>query len=149
MSADWNNYKNNFIDQWSQNGDNFAKVVFTRSGQNDTGVSEGMGYGMLLAVQNNDQATFDKMLAFVLNSGLVDQNGLLNWKYDQNGVLAQGSATDADQDIAYSLLQAQKQWGSSSSFDYLGAAQKMIQAIAQNDVDATDPNQPILKPGDS
>src|SRR5690606_3194091 len=37
-----------------------------------------------------------------------------------------GSATDGDLDIAYSLLLAYKQWGTSGSINYLTEAKRMI-----------------------
>lgn len=139
-SQSWQEYKNRFIDH--------GKVIFTQDG---TGVSEGMGYGMLMAVQNNDQATFDTMLDFIKNSGLLDQNGLLNWKYNKGGVTSDGhgSATDADEDMAYALLLASKQWRSNPTHDYTGMATQMIKSIYNHDVSWQDPNNPQLLAGDS
>lgn len=145
MSPYWPAYQTHFIDRWTEEGYSFAKVVFTRTNGNDAGVSEGMGYGLLMAVQNEDKATFDQLLSFILHAGFLDGNGLLNWKYDNTGVVGTGSATDADQDIAYALLLAGQKWGSS----YLTQAKQMISAILKNDVDTSNPEAPRLKPGDS
>lgn len=80
-------------------------------------VSEGVGYGMLLSVFNNDQATFDRFWDFA-KPRLYDYDGdgtgdLLPWKFDSNGnVENSGNASDADIDIAYALLVADKKgWG--------------------------------------
>lgn len=145
MISDWPAYQTHFVDRWTQEGYSFAKVVFTRINGNDSSISEGMGYGLLLAVQNEDKTAFDHLLSFILNAGFLDENGLLNWKYDNTGVVGTGSATDADQDIAYALILADQKWGSS----YLSQAKQMIAAILKSDVDTSDPNAPRLKPGDS
>jgi hypothetical protein len=44
------------------------------------------------------------------------------------------SATDGDMDIAYSLLLADKQWGSDGTINYLSEATNMINALMQSDV---------------
>jgi endo-1,4-beta-D-glucanase Y len=88
-------------------------------------VSEGMGYGMLAAVYMNDQSTFDQLLAYV--NAHADANGLMNWCITSSGSTAgAGSATDADEDMAWSLLMAAAQW---SSVDYYTAAKAMINAM--------------------
>lgn len=50
-------------------------------------VSEGIGYGMLLAVMFNDQTTFDRLYAYAIaHSNRNDEWGLMHWKVDKNGV---------------------------------------------------------------
>jgi hypothetical protein len=83
-------------------------------------ISEGMGYGMLLAVAFGDKAAFDSMHGYV-KANLC--SGLMTWI---GGGGCQGSATDADADIAYALLLAGDQWGGSYASD--GAA--MVSAMA-------------------
>jgi len=88
-------------------------------------VSEGMGYGMLAAVYMNDKSTFDGMLAYV-NTHL-DPNGLMNWCINSSGsTVGTGSASDADEDMAFALIMAAAQW---SSTDYLDAGKAMINAM--------------------
>ncbi len=70
-------------------------------------VSEGIGYGMLLAVANNDQPLFDKLWKFY--SDHVDPRGLMNWAMDAcdpPGNNNANSATDGDLDVAMALVQA-------------------------------------------
>jgi endoglucanase len=55
------------------------------------------------------------------------------------------SATDADMDIAYSLLLAHYQWGSNGTINYLVEAKKIIDAIMRSDVN---PMEWFLKLGD-
>lgn len=109
---------------------------------NDT-VSEGIGYGMLIAVYMNDKATFDGIWSFAKLH--LDSSGLMNWHLNPDGSIAaqgMGSATDADEDMAYALVMASAQWQSGT---YLDEAKKMINAIMANSVagDGT------LKPGDA
>ena len=90
-------------------------------------VSEGMGYGMLAAVYMNDQATFDGLWAFTKAN--LDSNGLMNWHLTSNGSVAAGgagSATDADEDIAFALLMASDQWRGGT---YLSEGKAMVTAI--------------------
>jgi endo-1,4-beta-D-glucanase Y len=76
-------------------------------------VSEGIGYGMLLAVYMNDPALFDALWKY--EQHWVDASGLMNWYIaaDGNGLGPNGSgaATDADEDMAFALVMADAQWG--------------------------------------
>jgi len=69
-------------------------------------VSEGVGYGMLLALYSNDQSYFDKIYKAGKQYRL---NACGNWHANQNGSTAgNGSASDADEDIAAALVLADK-----------------------------------------
>ena len=71
--------------------------------QGGTCVSEGLGYGMILAAALGDKSTFDSLWQFT-KAG-ADGNGLPNWQFSSGGeVWGEGSATDADVDIALGLL---------------------------------------------
>lgn len=76
---------------------------------NNRTVSEGIGYGLLAAVYMSDQGTFNQLWGY--EKMHLDGNGLMNWNIDQSGATdGSGSATDADEDIAWALLMADKQW---------------------------------------
>lgn len=67
-------------------------------------VSEAIGYGMLITAAMGDKPAFDSIWGWAkarTNNG----SQLLGWK---NG--GDGSATDADTDMAYALLMAEVQW---------------------------------------
>jgi endo-1,4-beta-D-glucanase Y len=83
--------------------------------------SEAAGYGMMITAAMGDKEYFDGMWAYV-QTQLV--NGLMRWMPSGDG-----SASDADEDIAYGLLMADYQWGG-----YASAAADMINAIAAQDV---------------
>jgi endo-1,4-beta-D-glucanase Y len=109
---------------------------------NDT-VSEGIGYGMLAAVYMGDQATFDGIWAYA--KGHLDSNGLMNWNIGSSGTVASGgsgSATDADEDMAWALIMASGQWPSGT---YLADAKKIIGALRTNVI----AGDYTLKPGDA
>ena len=107
---------------------------------NDT-VSEGIGYGMLIGVYMNDRPMFDALWAYAQSK--FDGNGLMNWRIGQNGnVVSQGSATDADEDMAWALLMAGTQWGGS----YNASAVTLINNIWNKEVEQ---GSNVLKPGDN
>jgi endo-1,4-beta-D-glucanase Y len=95
---------------------------------NDT-VSEGIGYGMLYAVYFNDKTTFDALWAY--EQRFVDTMGLMNWNINSDGTVAtrgKNSATDGDEDMAFALLMADKQWGG-----YTSVAKDFIGKVATGD----------------
>ncbi|HPI03641.1 MAG TPA: glycosyl hydrolase family 8, partial [Candidatus Goldiibacteriota bacterium] len=75
-------------------------------------VSEGIAYGMLMSVYMDDQTTFDGLAKFKINRGNNTPgkpSNLLPWIIDSSGnIIDQGSATDADIDIAFAFLMADK-----------------------------------------
>jgi len=93
--------------------------------------SEGQGYGMLLAVLNDDKPTFDKVWRWTRNNLGVRKDNLLAWLWGkrQNGewkVIDYNNATDGDVLVAFALLRAQKKWGTGS---YEAEALEIIKAI--------------------
>jgi hypothetical protein len=68
-------------------------------------VSEGVGYGLIMAMYCNDQEHFDMLLD---GAETTMWNGqCYNWRVDSNGwVTGSGGATDAEQDIAAMLIMA-------------------------------------------
>lgn len=77
--------------------------------QNNITVSEGIGYGMMFSAFLEDQETFDGLLNY--EKKYEDQNHLMNWKVDSSSqIVGTGSATDADEDMAYALLRAYSVW---------------------------------------
>lgn len=80
--------------------------------------SEGIGYGMLLAVNFDDKSLFDDLWAY--HNRNLYRTGLMNWWIGSNcSVLGGSAATDADEDVAFALVLADRQWGSSGTINYL------------------------------
>jgi endo-1,4-beta-D-glucanase Y len=110
-------------------------------------VSEGIGYGMLLAAGNGDRTLFDELYKFYTDH--LDAQGLMNWSLDTcaaPGNNNANAATDADLDTAMALVQANAVWGG-----YASQAATLIGAIRQHEVDTTGCPGGIyaLKPGDA
>ena len=114
----------------------------------DSTVSEGIGYGMLIAVYMNDQSLFDDL--WMYEQKFVDgKTGLMNWyiKADGSGPEANGNgpATDADEDMAFALIMADKQWGGKGALakNYLDIAKDTLTSIWNNEIF----DYKYLKPG--
>ncbi len=90
--------------------------------------SEGQGYGMLLAVMNNDQAAFELIWQWTHNTLLRKSLWLFAWRYDPvlQKVTDDNNATDGDTLIAWALLLAGKQWHNQS---YLDASNNIQDAL--------------------
>ena len=104
-------------------------------------VSEGHGYGMLLAalMDGHDPAAhqlFDGLYAYYDAHRSQTDRGLMAWAQNQACVNIDGadSATDGDLDIAYALLLADRQWGSAGAIDYAAAARRAITSILASEV---------------
>ena len=113
------------------------------SGDSYLVVSEGMGYGMLLSVlfaghDPNARALFDGLLSVVRARPAYaitpyDPNGkyLMDWRLNLDGTSAgEGwNAMDGDLDIALALLMADRQWGSTGTWNYRQEALNSIGAL--------------------
>lgn len=109
----------------------------TPDGEVNSTVSEGISYGMLMAVMMDDQASFD---AFFRYAELwSNENGLMCWYIAADGsrALGRGAASDADEDIAWALLLASQKWGGSGglSASYEALAVRQIARIYEFEVD--------------
>ncbi|MFO0994780.1 MAG: glycosyl hydrolase family 8 [Hyphomicrobiales bacterium] len=106
-------------------------------GEANSTVSEGIAYGMIIAAMFGDQALFDGFWGY--GRCFLNRNGLMDWYIAADGsrALGTGAATDADEDMAWSLLQAHRQWGGCGAFaeSYLSMAQRLIDAIYTTEVD--------------
>jgi endo-1,4-beta-D-glucanase Y len=128
---------------------------FLRVKKPDSGVvigstaSEGIGYGMLLAVYLGDQPLFDSLWKY--EQLHLDAQGLMNWDIGPDGAInpgGAGGATDGDEDMAWALVMADKQWGGRGTLNdtYLNLGKHLIDLIWQFEVDHT--RGEMLKPGD-
>ena len=114
--------------------------------KDNTALSEGIGYGMLLAVAMADQTLFDGLWKYYQDH--LDKNGLMNWTTgicDAPGNDNTNAATDGDLDTAMALVQAAARWPSGG---YLPKAQALASKIAQFESDMCSGRR-VLKPGDA
>jgi endo-1,4-beta-D-glucanase Y len=107
-------------------------------------VSEGIGYGMIIAVYMNDQSLFDDLWNYE-QQHLDSMTGLMNWYINAAGTDighnpdGNGPATDADEDMAWALVMADRQWGGKGSLAkaYLDTAKDVIQRIWDHEIYAS------------
>jgi len=133
----WTDYKTNYVDS-------SGRAINTEQGDETT--SEGESYSMLRAVWMDDKPTFDLTYNWTKANLARKGDHLSSWLYgkeatttsrssDTYGVLTdQGgynSATDADTDIALSLIFAANRWDQPS---YLSDAKLIVADIWSKDV---------------
>lgn len=108
LARTWRGIKSHNIDPWDN-----GLVHRPYSEYPGDAVSEGQGYGMLTALYENDQATFDSIWRASERSMAVSQDGYTYydwWRCADGGTsctgptFKNGPATDADQDIALALI---------------------------------------------
>lgn len=143
----WEKYKSNYIFCGDNCGDNLGLVFDPLSDYH--AVSEGVGYGMLLSVIFDDQATFDVIYQAAQGVLYDPETGLHHWRVDRDGnIVGQGSATDAELDMAMALIFAdqhvsQGRWTQPDTVDYGQSARDLLDAVwTQEVVDGK-----YLKPG--
>lgn len=109
-------------------------------------VSEGIAYGMLLAVNFDDRELFDGLWQYYTDH--ADENGLMNWATslcESPGNNGANAATDAELDAAMALVQAHARWPDAG---YLTSAEALAQRILTYETDVCD-GQLVLLPGDA
>jgi endo-1,4-beta-D-glucanase Y len=103
-------------------------------------VSEGQGYGMVIVAlmagyDSSAKNTFDNLYNYYKAHPSNRGTHLMAWAQNIHGKdMDKTSATDGDMDIAYSLLLADKQWGSTGAINYLQQAKSMIADIMQYEI---------------
>jgi len=128
----WNDYKVHNIEAGSYR-------TLDKS-QNNITTSEGESYTMLRAVWMDDKTTFDQSWTFTQDNLQRADDHLMSWKFGKRtdggyGILTdsggQNTASDADTDIALSLLMAYSRWNQPS---YLYQARQIISSIWAKEV---------------
>lgn len=144
----WEGYKDNYIFCGADCGNNLGLVFDPGIGYQ--AVSEGVGYGMLMAVMVDDQPTFDLIYDTAHVILLDTETDLFHWRVDNRGqITGEGSATDADQDIVMALIFAQAlvdrdEWEPHPDRPYDQRARELLDAIWRFDV----VDDRYVKPGD-
>jgi len=136
----YDKWKDELVTAYGASG--FRRVMRpdTPDGIDFSTVSEGIAYGMLLAVYLDDQALFDDLWQYARL--WADDSGLMNWYVDPHGQTACpersscGAATDADEDMAFALVMADRQWGGRGSLDrpYAEHALEHIGRVLEHEV---------------
>ncbi|MGW0523569.1 glycosyl hydrolase family 8 [Crossiella sp. NPDC003009] len=104
-------------------------------------VAEGQGYGMVITAtmagaDPDARKIFDGMVKWKLDHPSTHNPDLLAAEQDANcrSVNGSDSATDGDLDGAYGLLLADRQWGSTGTYNYKQLAIRTINAIKKSEV---------------
>lgn len=114
MKSEYNDWKATYV---TSNGAKGFRRVQRDPGTNYDTVSEGIGYGMWIAVYMDDQSLVEDLYRYA--KALFDARGLMHWQIDANGnVIGQNAATDADQDMAVALIFAHRKWGSAGAVNF-------------------------------
>lgn len=132
VAAKYNAWKSAYIENC---GTDKARVKFDNTSQT---VSEGIGYGMLLAAYAADQDLFNRLWAYYKQHR--NGNGVMHWRINGcNNVDGQNGATDAELDAAMALIVANHQWPNKTSpHNYKTDAVALINAIKTHEINASD-----------
>lgn len=97
--------------------------------------SEGMSYGMMVAVQMNKPELFNRIWRWANyymrhNDPKDNSYGLFAWSCSTDGRhLSEGSASDGELYFVTTLLLASRRWGKYEEFDYLEEAQTLLDQL--------------------
>ncbi len=141
------------ISDFTESNSDYKKEYMSRDGRiidpgrGNITTSEGQSYMMLRSVISNDKETFDLVYNWSVNN-LKRKDNLFSWLWGENDkgeykILDENSASDADVDIAFSLILAHKVWKEKK---YLDEALKIINSIWENETRKIDSNI-VLMPG--
>jgi len=132
IASIYNQWKTDYVENC---GSDRARVKFDNPYQT---VSEGIGYGMLLAAYAADKDLFNRLWAYY--KSYRNTNGVMHWRIngcdspsDYNG------ATDAELDAAMALIVANYQWPNTTSpHNYKTDAVALINAIKNHEINHSD-----------
>jgi len=152
VNGAWGGWRSRFVRELPN-----GSIAF--DGRNNRAPSEGMGYGMYIALQTGDQGTFNSLLNGL--SYFSKPNNLFYAYVTSEGNMParsdairnpDASAADADIYIASSLIQAHNlvvrgRWTAPQGASYLQRAQQIMNAIWENDIIERG-GRLIIKPSD-
>lgn len=108
-------------------GDDMAYISDVK---NHDARTEGMSYGLMIAVQLDKKDVFDKLWRWAkANMQMQDgkMKGYFKWSVSPDGVRgAYGAASDGELYFITSLIFASNRWGNSTGIDYLKEAQYIL-----------------------
>jgi endo-1,4-beta-D-glucanase Y len=117
-----------------------------------TYVAEAQGYGMVIVAtmagaDPDARRIFDGFVKWKIDHPSVIDPDLMASEQNDQCVSVNGgdAATDGDLDVAYALLLADRQWGSTGTYNYKQLAIRHINAIKRSEIN---PSTQLLRPGD-
>lgn len=124
-ASGWETFKSCFVT---------SEGRITDTANNNVSHTEGQGYGMLLAVANDDRATFDRLWQWTRSQLRNPQTELFYWRYvpgSDNPVADKNNAADGDVLLAWALQRAAQKWQVES---YQQESDRIQRAIIRLDV---------------
>jgi len=136
IKSEFDDYRSSYLKKASDGS--FYILQNQDNGKSGTSVttSEAHGYGMISMVlmagyYDSAQTVFDGMVKFYKNHPSSGDNKCnpygMNWaptSATSNDI--NDAATDGDMDIAYALILADKQWGSTGTYNYMVIAKQLL-----------------------
>jgi endo-1,4-beta-D-glucanase Y len=138
-----------------------TSMAFIWAADSDDVRSEGMSYGMMIAVQMNLQTQFDRLWKFAKTymqfpggsgisawryyfkwQGTVNRSNATNWTVTFSDMT--GPAPDGDEYFAAALYLAHKRWGSAGTNNYKQEADNIAAAMLHNGSTSSDGRGPII-----
>lgn len=143
--TDLDNQTQEFYDQWKNTylkNDCNKNEYYIKYQDDKKTVSEAHGYGMMImclmaGYEKDAKQYFDGLFNYYKSHPSNINNYLMDWQQitcNDNSSDDDNSASDGDIDIAFSLLMADKQWGSAGEINYLSEAKNIIAAIMNDDI---------------
>jgi endoglucanase len=136
VSSFYTSWKKTYLKPGCTKGEYYIEYI---NGENIC-VSEGQGYGMVIVAymagfDSKAKEYFDGMYKWFKSNPSTINPQLMNWR-QAKGCISNGTsaATDGDLDIAYALLLAHTQWGSTGKINYLGEAIELMNAIKASEI---------------
>jgi oligosaccharide reducing-end xylanase len=91
--------------------------------------SEGMSYGMMIAVQLDKHTEFDRLWTWVKNH-MAQGTGQICWQNHTDGSkMSGGGAPDGEEYFATALIFASKRWGNTGKYNYANEAQWILNLL--------------------
>ena len=91
--------------------------------------SEGMSYGMMIAVQLDKRTEFDRLWTWVKNH-MAQGTGQICWQNHTDGSkMSGGGAPDGEEYFATALIFASKRWGNTGKHNYANEAQWILNSL--------------------
>src|SRR5665213_384255 len=125
-------------------GDSMAYVSDVK---NHDARTEGLSYGMMIAVQLNKKAVFDRIWRWskkYLQHQDGPREGYFAWSINPATMKrnSEGSASDGELYFVTDLLFASNRWGNNTGIDYYGEARRILDAMWKKD--GTDNIHPFI-----
>ncbi|MGD0566609.1 MAG: glycosyl hydrolase family 8, partial [Candidatus Goldiibacteriota bacterium] len=141
----YNTWKGTYVTTNGAGGYQRVQSPEAVNGYSNCTVSEGMGYGMLLAVYFGDETLFDNLWKYAaLHSTGGTEVGMLPWIIDSSGNPQDvNSASDGDFDMAAALIMAHYQWGDGNGLNYTNLATTLVGLCRSYDLNSNG----SVKPG--